>query len=60
MPTGGNPQMQPQKDGGRKGLIIAISIVSVLVLALGGFIAYKLWIERKARRRLLPKWQPTR
>lgn len=47
MPTGGNPQMQPQKDGGRKGLIIAISIVSVLVLALGGFIAYKLWIEKK-------------
>lgn len=47
MPTGGNPQMQPEKDSGRKGLIIAISIVSVLVLALGGFIAYKMFIEKK-------------
>ena len=47
MPTGGNPQMRPEKDGGRKGLIIAISIVSVLVLALGGFIAYKLFLEKK-------------
>ena len=48
MPTGGNPQMQPEKDSGRKGLIIAISIVSVLVLALGGFIAYKMLIEKKS------------
>ena len=39
--------MQPEKDSGRKGLIIAISIVSVLVLALGGFIAYKMFIEKK-------------
>lgn len=43
---GGNPQMQNHGDSGRKGLIIAISIVSVLLLALGGFIAYKLLIEK--------------
>lgn len=47
MPEGGNPQMTPTPDGGRKGLIIAICVVSVLVLALGGFIAYKLLSDDK-------------
>ncbi len=47
VPAGGTPPMNQKPDSGRKGLIIAIAVVSVLVLALGGFITYKLLADDK-------------